>query len=125
MTYLTRATLVRDAVERAALNARPAPIPHERNHSPNALTRFARARLGLHTAMRELSERRRDRASYRALTRRLATYTTQTDVDDLLATIEGKADADAEMIRSILAGNLLQQRTHQLAAFSPPAGGGE
>jgi hypothetical protein len=75
--------------------------------------------------MRELSERRRDRASYRALTRRLATYTTQTDVDDLLATIEGKADADAEMIRSILAGNLLQQRTHQLAAFSPPAGGGE
>lgn len=53
MTYLTRSALVRDAVERAALNARPdVPIPYERNHSPSGLTRFVRARLALRTAVR-------------------------------------------------------------------------
>jgi hypothetical protein len=120
MPYLTRATLVRAAVERAAVNARAnAPIPYERDHNARGLTMIASARLALRTSFRELSERRHERARCRALTRKLATYTTPAEVQDLLGTIEGQEGDDAEKIRSILAGNLQRQRTHQLASFRP------
>jgi hypothetical protein len=120
MTYLTRATLVRAAIESAALNASPnAALPYERDDSPSGLTTVADARLTLRTAFRELSERRRARATCHTLTRRLATYTTPAEIQDLLGTIEGQEGHDAEKIRSILAGNLIQRRAHQLASFRP------
>ncbi|MCW2837903.1 MAG: hypothetical protein JWQ15_2017 [Marmoricola sp.] len=71
----------------------------------------------LWTAVRdELSERRQKRAGYRTLRRELASYTTRADVDDLLATIEGQENAEAEMIRSILVDNLRRRRTHSVAS---------
>jgi hypothetical protein len=71
----------------------------------------------LWTAVRdELSERRQKRAGYRTLRRELASYTTRADVDDLLATIEGQENAEAEMIRSILVDNLQRRRTHSVAS---------
>ncbi|MCW2763031.1 MAG: hypothetical protein JWR85_3232 [Marmoricola sp.] len=74
-------------------------------------------RLQLWTAVRdELSERRQQRATYRALRRDLASYTTRAQVDDLLAMIQGHDDAEAEMIRNILANNLQQQSSFPLAS---------
>jgi hypothetical protein len=67
-------------------------------------------------ARNELSQRRQQRAQYRVLQRELASYTTRGEVDDLLGTIEGQQGAEADMIRSILANNLMQQRTHALAS---------
>ncbi|MCW2712552.1 MAG: hypothetical protein JWP24_2746, partial [Marmoricola sp.] len=55
-------------------------------------------------------------AGYRTLRRELASYTTRADVDDLLATIEGQENAEAEMIRSILVDNLQRRRTHSVAS---------
>ncbi len=81
---------------------------------------FAGTRPALRTAVHELSERRHARATYRELKRKLATYTTRAEVDDLLAMIEGREDADAEMIRSILSGNLHQQRS--VSAFGLATG---
>jgi hypothetical protein len=118
MSQLIPAALVRDAVERVALSARPhAPIRHDREHSPSALYTFIGTRLARWTAVRdELSDHRQERARYRALKRDLASFTTPAAVDDLLDTIQGQEDAEAEMIRSILAGNLQPQRTHRLAS---------
>jgi hypothetical protein len=122
MTYLTRATLARAAVEHAALKADPhAALPYERDDGPSGLTTVTDTRLTLRTAFRELRERRRQRATRHALTRKLATYTTPAEIQDLLGTIEGETGHDAEEIRCILAGRLLQQRTHQLASFRPLA----
>jgi hypothetical protein len=46
MPCLTRATPVRDAVERAALSARlDTNIAYERVHGPSGVTRFASVRL--------------------------------------------------------------------------------
>jgi hypothetical protein len=67
-------------------------------------------------ARNELSERRQERAQYRALQRELASYTTRGDVDDLLGTIEDQEGAEVDMIRSILANNLMQQPTHAIAS---------
>ena len=73
--------------------------------------------IQLWTAFRSgLSVRRQQRAEYRVLRRELASYTTLSDVNDLLGTIEGEQGADADMIRSILANNLMKQRTHLLAS---------
>jgi hypothetical protein len=79
-------------------------------------TSRARA-LQLWTSVRdELSERREVRAQDRVLQRELAAYTTRASVDDLLGTFEDEQGADADMIRSILANNLVQQRSHHLAS---------
>ncbi len=59
----------------------------------------------------ELRERRREREARRRLHRELATYSTPTDVDDLLAALEGHDDPASEEIRSILTGNL-SRRAH-------------
>ena len=73
--------------------------------------------LQLWTTVRdELSQRRHVRTQYRELQRELSSFTTQASVDDLLGTIEGQQGAEVDMIRSILANNLSQQRTHQLAS---------
>ena len=72
--------------------------------------------LQLWSAVRDdLSQRRHARTQYRELQRELAPFTTQASVDDLLGTIEGQRGAEVDMIRSILANNLTQQRT-QLAS---------
>jgi len=96
MSHLVPSTLVREAVERVALSARPnAPILRE-DHSPNRLHRFASTRPALWTAVRdELCERRRARAQYRGLKRDLALYTTRAEVDDLLGSIQGQGGAEA------------------------------
>ena len=121
MTYLTRATLIHAATERAALNASAHAHSRTQGSTPPArVTNVTDPRSTVPTAIRELGERRRKRAARRTLTDKLATYTTPAEIQDLLATIEGMECDDAEAIRSILAGNLLQQqRTHQLASLRP------
>ncbi len=54
----------------------------------------------------ELRERRRARAERRELQRELFSYDTPAQVDDLLAALEGRDDAAAEEIRTILSNNL-------------------
>jgi hypothetical protein len=54
----------------------------------------------------ELRERRQARAAYRALERDLASYSSPSEVDDLLAAVSGQDDAEAQAIRDILMSNL-------------------
>jgi hypothetical protein len=65
----------------------------------------------------ELRERREARREYRALARDLATYTTRSEVDDLLALVGDENTVEAQQIRRILAQNLQgHDRRHQLAS---------
>jgi hypothetical protein len=59
----------------------------------------------------ELRERREARAAYRALERDLASYSTPAEVDDLLAALRWQDDAEAQVIRDILIGNLNRRRS--------------
>lgn len=63
----------------------------------------------------ELRERRRVRAEYRSLERDLVSYTSRSDVDDLLAALGGQTGVEAEQIREILTRNL-QTRPRNLIA---------
>ena len=58
----------------------------------------------------ELRERRSDRAARVALRRDLATYSTPTEVDDLLGALRDHDDSAAEEIRSILTNNLVRRQ---------------
>lgn len=58
----------------------------------------------------ELRERRRARRDYRTLARELATYTTRSDVDDLMATLADQQGEEAERVRRILTQNLHANR---------------
>ena len=51
-------------------------------------------------------ERRSARAAYRCLEADLATYTTQAEINDLLALLSGHDSVEAEQVRSILTSNL-------------------
>jgi hypothetical protein len=86
----------------------------------NEITQGKTSRVGalrFWTVIRdELTERRHARTQYREMQRELASYTTHASVDDLLASFEGQQGTEADMIRSILANNLIEQRTHQLAS---------
>ena len=61
--------------------------------------------------MTDLSQRRRGYPEPRAPARPRVLHHAAS-VDDLLGTIEGQRGAEVDMIRSILANNLSQQRTH-------------
>lgn len=63
-----------------------------------------------------LRERRQARADHRSLERDLASYTTRSDVDDLLAALRDSESADAERIRTILARNLQDRGTGRIAS---------
>jgi hypothetical protein len=55
----------------------------------------------------ELRERREARTHRRVLERELATYTTRSEVDDILTLIRDESGADADLVRGILNRNLL------------------
>ena len=57
------------------------------------------------TVKDELKERRDARAALRRLEADLAHYRTPTEIDDLLATVEGEDTPEAELIRGILSEN--------------------
>lgn len=116
MTHLVPATQVRAAVERVALSARPnAPVRPEPDCAPSRPHAIAHTRSVLWSAARKLRERRLRRARRRVLERDLATYTTSAEIEDLLGTMQGQEDADAEIIRGILAGNL-HAGAHRIAS---------
>lgn len=64
----------------------------------------------------ELRERRDARREYRALSRELASYTTRSDVDDLLAAVDRQGSPGGEQIREILNRNVLARTSHSLAS---------
>jgi hypothetical protein len=64
----------------------------------------------------ELRDRRQARANRRALERELASYSSRSDVDDLLAMIGDQTDPDAELIREILNRNQARQHPWGLLA---------
>jgi hypothetical protein len=64
----------------------------------------------------ELRERRRTRASYRALERSLATYSGRSEANDLLATIAHQDGPDADRVRRLVARNLQHHATHRIAS---------
>ena len=51
-------------------------------------------------------ERRNARAAHRRLQADLATYTTEAEINDLLALLSGHDTVEAEQVRSILTDNL-------------------
>jgi hypothetical protein len=70
----------------------------------NSSTRTSPRRI-LADARDELRQRRQARADYRTLERELASYATQAEVDDLLASLSRYDDPEAEMARDILTRN--------------------
>ena len=62
-----------------------------------------------------LADRRRARAAYRSLEAELASYTSASDVNDLLAQLAQHEGAEAERMRSILTGNLAHRPTSAAA----------
>ncbi len=64
----------------------------------------------------ELRLRRQARAARRALEAELASYSTPSEVDDLLAAADGIDSADADQVRSILSHNLMRRATSLHAA---------
>jgi hypothetical protein len=85
------------------------------NTSPSdtSTRRPLRAFAAVRDELRELREARRQ---YRALERELATYTTRSDVDDLMAALDREGGPEADQIREILNRNVTPRRTHQLAS---------
>jgi hypothetical protein len=59
----------------------------------------------IHVVRDELADRRRNRRSRSQLRRELASYTTRSDVDDLLAMVAGNDSRDAAVIRELLLAN--------------------
>ncbi len=78
------------------------------HHLATAAPRVARL---VETVRDELRERRTQRATARELARELGAYTTPSDIDDLLATLERSEEPGVEAMRAILARNL--QSYHQ------------
>ena len=73
------------------------------------------------TVRDELRERREARAHEHALRRELSAYTSPSEIEDLLATLEhqdgeGRVAADAPIIRTILLDNL---RAHYARTAAP------
>jgi hypothetical protein len=79
---------------------------------PNLTTPLTPRRLAprLAAARTQLRAHRQARASQRSLERELATYVSDSDLNDLSAILDRHSDADAEDIRQILAA----QRTSLL-----------
>ena len=70
---------------------------------------IARPRQVLAAVRDELRERRQARRDHRILAEELSSYTSRSDVDDLLAALENDTSTEAEQIRSILSRNLVRQ----------------
>ncbi len=76
------------------------------NRDHGAMTRTQHQTQGILTrARREVASVRAARAQHRALRRDLAEYTTDAEITDLLASLDGREDAGADAIRSIVLGN--------------------
>ena len=86
------------------------------NTTTHTTTARTRPMQILDTVRDELRERRLARAEYRALERSVASYHTDTEVDDLLGSIRGAEDADAERVRTILTRNLQHHQRTNLAS---------
>jgi hypothetical protein len=86
------------------------------NTAQHSSSTRSRPRQLLATVRDELRERRRVRASYRDLERSLSSYTSRTEVDDLLAVIAHQDGPDADRVRRVLARNMQNQATHRVVA---------
>ncbi|MEO5652551.1 MAG: hypothetical protein ABIN79_13350 [Marmoricola sp.] len=76
------------------------------NYTPRHHSSPSRTRQLIATVRDDLRDRRRARTQGRNLERDLATYSTPSDVNDLLATIASDGSAEAERMRSMLARNM-------------------
>lgn len=65
------------------------------------------------TVRDELRERRQEREARRTLERELASYTTESDVNDLLRALNGQDGAAADQVREILLRNQLRHSLHR------------
>jgi hypothetical protein len=65
------------------------------------------------TVRDELRERRQERAARRTLERELATYTSPSDVNDLLALLSDQDSPDADHVREIVLRNQLRHSLHR------------
>ena len=61
----------------------------------------------------ELRDRRSERANRRSFQRQLAAYTTMSDVNDLLGSLQGQDDRAAQEIREIVLRNRLRHGLHR------------
>lgn len=68
------------------------------------------------TVRDELRERRETRAARRTLERELSSYTTPTEVNDLLSLLKGQDGAEAEELREILVRQQLRHGLHRYAS---------
>ena len=67
------------------------------------------------TVKDELRERREHREALNRLRADLDQYRTPSDIDDLLATVDGEDTPEAELIRGILSENLRSYRSRRSA----------
>ena len=65
------------------------------------------------TVRDELRERRQERAARRTLERELASYTTESDINDLLGALSGQDGVGADEVREILLRNHLRHSLHR------------
>jgi hypothetical protein len=65
------------------------------------------------TVRDELRERRQARASRRNLERELASYTTTSEVNDLLGSLRGQDEAAVAQIREVVLRNQLRHGLHR------------
>ena len=76
-------------------------------HGPQRLKLVDMTTTALWTTVKdELRERREARAALNQLRADLEHYCTPSDIDDLLASVDGEDTPEAEMIRGILSENL-------------------
>lgn len=91
------------------------------NHWTHALKRNMIADMSAKTTLlslrRELQNRRDAEVRRRAMERQLAAYTTPSEVQDLLAMIEDRSGADADLMREVLTANAVAQARHQHLAW--------
>src|SRR3954451_702079 len=76
----------------------------------------SRPRQLLTTVRDELRERRRVRASYRALERSLSSTSSRDEINELRALVAHEDGPDAERFRRMVARNLQHQASHRIVA---------
>ena len=86
------------------------------NTTPLRSTTRSRSRQLLSTVRDELRDRRQARAEHRTLERELATYTTPSEVDDLIGSMRGQDDAEVDRIRAIVTRNLQHHQRTTIAS---------
>lgn len=80
------------------------------------MTFLARAAAAVSSTRDRVASRRGDLAARRTLRRELATYTTEAEISDLLATVEARSGGEATEIRAILLGNMRSGADARLAS---------